>query len=252
MNAPSVLLASPELDELQRKVAKAKSLLILDHPFFGNAVARRTIIYSTDVPTACMAANGQMTLNPDWCAPKTVLELMFLLAHEAMHFMLGHSPRLGTRDGKAWNIATDKVINDTLIDAKVGTFIEGGVTFDGARNHAAEELYDPADSEGDGPGGIGCDIGASFFFGLARRPFSHRFALFHKTGGQGPKPFARLDGAFAHEDFVFAIFMPNGNNPGHQFRIDVINQPACIADIALKTVIMRHDFGKIHFLFIGT
>ena len=35
---------------------------------------------------------------------------------------------------------------------------------------------------------------------------------------------------------------------GHQFRIDVINEPACIADIALKTVILRHDFGERQFL----
>lgn len=148
------------LDELQRKVGKAKSLLILDHPFFGTACSKRPIIYTDTVPTAAMSGTGQMYMNPDWCSALTVRELMFLLAHEALHYMLSHSLRLGTRDPKAWNIACDKVINDTLIDAKVGDFIDGGVTLDGARNMASEELYDEADDgDGDGPGGIGNDVG---------------------------------------------------------------------------------------------
>lgn len=148
------------LDELQRKVGKAKSLLILDHPFFGTACTKRPIIYTDTVPTAAMSATGQMYMNVDFCAPLSVRQLMFLLAHEAMHYMLAHGLRRGHRDPKAWNIAADKVINDTLIDAGVGDFIDGGVTLDGAREMAAESLYDENDDgDGEGPGGLGNDIG---------------------------------------------------------------------------------------------
>ena len=148
------------LDEVQRKVGKAKALLILDHPFFGTACTKRPIIYTDTVPTAAMSATGQMYLNVDFCEPLTVRHLMFLLAHEAMHYMLSHGLRRGHRDPKAWNVAADKVINDTLIDAKVGDFIDGGITLDGARDMAAESLYDENDDGGgDGAGGIGNDIG---------------------------------------------------------------------------------------------
>ena len=148
------------LDELQRKVGKAKSLLILDHPFFGTACTKRPIIYTDTVPTAAMSATGQMYMNVDFCAPLSVRQLMFLLAHEAMHYMLAHGLRRGHRDPKAWNIAADKVINDTLIDAGVGDFIDGGITLDGAREMAAESLYDENDDgDGEGPGGLGNDIG---------------------------------------------------------------------------------------------
>lgn len=148
------------LDELQRKVGKAKSLLILDHPFFGTACTKRPIIYTDTVPTAAMSATGQMYMNVDFCAPLTVQQLMFLLAHEAMHYMLAHGLRRGHRDPKAWNVAADKVINDTLIDAGVGDFIDGGITLDGAREMAAESLYDENDDgDGEGPGGLGNDIG---------------------------------------------------------------------------------------------
>jgi predicted metal-dependent peptidase len=148
------------LDELQRKVGKAKSLLILDHPFFGTACTKRPIIYTDTVPTAAMSATGQMYMNVDFCAPLSVQQLMFLLAHEAMHYMLAHGLRRGHRDPQAWNVAADKVINDTLIDAGVGDFIDGGVTLDGAREMAAESLYDENDDgAGQGPGGLGNDIG---------------------------------------------------------------------------------------------
>ena len=146
------------LDEVQRKVSKAKALLILDHPFFGTAVSRRPIQYGDEVPTAGMSATGQIMLNPEWVEPLTVKEIMFLLAHEAMHYMLSHALRRQHRDHRAWNVACDKVINDTLIDAKVGTFIDGGVTHKDARFGASEQFYDENDDDM-GEGGIGEDVG---------------------------------------------------------------------------------------------
>ena len=143
--------------EVERKVSKAKALLILDHPFFGTAVSRRPIKYGDAVPTAGMTATGQMMLNPAWVEPLTVKQIMFLLAHEAMHYMLAHALRRKHRNHNAWNVACDKVINDTLIDAGVGDFIDGGVTLADGRNYASEELYDEADD--DCNGGIGKDVG---------------------------------------------------------------------------------------------
>ena len=147
-----------DLDEVERKVSKAKALLILDHPFFGTTVSRRTIQYGDDVPTAGMSATGQILLNPEWVANLSVQEIMFLLAHEAMHYMLSHALRRQHRDHQAWNVACDKVINDTLIDAKVGKFIDGGITLEDARHKASEELYD-SDDDDMGSGGIGLDVG---------------------------------------------------------------------------------------------
>jgi predicted metal-dependent peptidase len=144
--------------EVERKVGKAKALLILDHPFFGTAVCRRPIKYGDAVPTAGMSAIGQMMLNPAWVENLTVKEIMFLMAHESMHYMLSHALRRKHRNHEAWNVACDKVINDTLINAGVGTFIDGGVTLTDGRNYASEELYDENDDD-IGDGGIGYDVG---------------------------------------------------------------------------------------------
>lgn len=154
------VLTDDEQHDVERRVDKARALLILDHPFFGTTVSKRPINYTYNVPTAAMSAQGQIYVNPSFANALTVKQMMFLLAHEAMHYMLGHALRRQHRDPKAWNIAADKVINDTLIDARVGEFIDGGITVDGARNNCAEELYDENDDgDGQGPGGIGCDVG---------------------------------------------------------------------------------------------
>jgi len=170
--APNTATASPpgpvpyDIVAIKKKVQKAKSLLYLDHPFFGAAASKRPIIYtdrvgSQPINTAAMSATGQMYMNPSFAMGLSTREMMFLLAHEAMHYMLCHSLRRGTRDAEAWNVACDLVINDTLIFENVGDFIKGGLTFDGARDMASEALYaDPPEggTGGTGNGGIGDDI----------------------------------------------------------------------------------------------
>jgi len=74
-----------DIAEIERKVSKAKSLLILDHPFFGTAVSKRPLKYDESIATAGMSATGQMYLNPQWVNDLSVRQMMFLLAHEAMH-----------------------------------------------------------------------------------------------------------------------------------------------------------------------
>ena len=157
MQAP---LVDPTVDmvTLLATVAKAKSLLILDRPFYGMAVSKRPIIYTDTVETAAMTAKGQMYMNPAWCSTLTSRNMMFLLAHEALHYMLCHSTRMGTRKHTAWNVACDKVINDLLVHDKVGVAIPDGVYMDGARDLSAEQLYNEDDDDGKGPGGIGNDV----------------------------------------------------------------------------------------------
>lgn len=123
------------------KLDKAKSLLVLDHPFFAALLAARDIVITSHTRTADVNARGHMRINPDFLAPMNVKQVMFLLAHEIMHYVLQHPGRLNGRDMRAWNIAGDKVINDMLLDMKVGEWIENGVTQQDARLMSTDELY---------------------------------------------------------------------------------------------------------------
>ena len=108
--------------ELERRVAKAKTALILEHPFFGNLAMNMPFELSEDVPTA--ATNGSRVLfNPSFCEPLKDEELLFLVAHEVCHPMLEHIFRLNGRDHKRWNYAGDAVINPMLEDEGIGRFI---------------------------------------------------------------------------------------------------------------------------------
>lgn len=143
---------------LQQRISHAKATLVMYHPFFGLAVAKRPIQYTADIPTAAMDITGQMYINPAFAEPLDDARLQFLLAHEAMHYMMGHGHRMESRDPERWNIACDAVINDMLIEAKVGAFIEGGVLMPKSREKSSEEVYDELPKDAGSPGGIGSDV----------------------------------------------------------------------------------------------
>ena len=112
--------------ELDRRLSKAKTALILDHPFFGNLAMNMPQIITDAVPTA--ATNGKHILyNPDFCKGLNNDNLVFLIAHEVMHPALDHITRVGERDPERWNYAGDTVINPMLVDEGIGAFIDGGV-----------------------------------------------------------------------------------------------------------------------------
>jgi predicted metal-dependent peptidase len=123
------------------KLAKAKALLILDHPFFAALLLPMPMIEDTNCPT--MATNGKVIrFNPQFIEDHTLNELIFALAHETMHIVLEHVFRLSGKDHSLWNQATDYCINDLLVNDKVGSIspnwlfnpklvTDGGGTADG-------------------------------------------------------------------------------------------------------------------------
>lgn len=151
--------------DLMKRLSKAKTSLILEHPFIGSVALNMPMSLSDEVPTA--ATNGKRVLyNPDFIEPLTDEELKFLVAHECLHPMLEHNYRRGARDPKKWNKAADYVINQLLVDEGIGKFIEGGCldptiytngggTSDGIYNLLPDT---DGDGDGDGAGGTGNDL----------------------------------------------------------------------------------------------
>ena len=82
-----------------------------------------TVIFSMkqqiteEISTA--ATDGKhLLINPDFFNKLTAAERLTLLAHEALHVLLDHMHRRGTRDHKLFNIAADYVINGSLKKAQ--------------------------------------------------------------------------------------------------------------------------------------
>lgn len=143
--------------ELERRLSKAKSRLMLDHPFFGNLAMNMPFSLDNTIPTA--ATNGSwVKFNPDFITPLVDDQLLFLTAHEIMHPVLEHNYRRNHRNHFKWNYAGDAVINPMLEDEGIGKFIEGGVmdrellkegggTTDGVYNLLPDDIEDE---------GVGC------------------------------------------------------------------------------------------------
>lgn len=147
-------------------VQRARTQLIINHAFFASIVLKRTIQEKPNIKTAQVNARGQISYNPEYLDKLTLQEVVFVLAHECMHWMMDNFTRMGERSPKRWNKATDAVNNEILIESGVGTAPAGIVRFPGAQKMSAEEVYEllPEEDEGDdgdgGGGGEGGDPGS--------------------------------------------------------------------------------------------
>ncbi len=108
----------------KENLAKAKARLIIDHPFFASLLLSMPMKEDNSQPTIC--TNGEeIRYNSQFMAAHTVPEMVFLLAHETMHCVLQHMTRLGARDPMRFNIAGDFIINELLVNDKVGAMPKG-------------------------------------------------------------------------------------------------------------------------------
>lgn len=148
------------MDHMTR-IAKAKTSLILEHPFIGTIALNMLHELDERIPTAC--TNGKrVRYNPKFLDDLCDEQVKFLVAHECFHPMLEHIFRLHGRDARKWNKAGDYVINKLLTDEKIGKFIEGGLLsadIYNAGNGTTDGIYNILPDEEDGEGGGGYGIG---------------------------------------------------------------------------------------------
>jgi len=127
------------------RIQKARTALVLDHPFFGSLLFRLKGHECRSIQT--MATDGvSLFYNPDFVETLNAATLAGTLAHEVMHPALHHHVRRTGRDPKRWNIACDYAINPLLVDA--GLSLPEGVLLDNRfREMSAEQIYNLLDSE---------------------------------------------------------------------------------------------------------
>lgn len=98
------------------KIRKARTALILDHPFFGTVAVGLTPLADPDCTTAW--TDGKvLAFNPVYINALSSDALVGLTAHLVLHTALRHHTRRGDRDPSVWNMACDHTINWVLIGA---------------------------------------------------------------------------------------------------------------------------------------
>src|SRR5580693_1572928 len=127
------------------RVQKARTALVLDHPFFGSLLFRLKGRECRSIQT--MATDGvSLFYNPGFVETLNAATLAGTLAHEVMHPALHHHVRRSGRDPKLWNVACDFAINPLLVDA--GLSLPDGVLIDNRfRGMSAEQIYNILESQ---------------------------------------------------------------------------------------------------------
>lgn len=102
---------SPRVEE---SIVRNSSRLMARYPFFGELLYKLKIRFTTQIPT--WATDGKhIFINPQFTAPLTDSQIVFVFCHEIMHNVMGHFYRMGNRDHNLWNQATDLEINPLLV-----------------------------------------------------------------------------------------------------------------------------------------
>jgi predicted metal-dependent peptidase len=127
------------------RIQKARTTLLLDHPFFGTLLFRLGAQARGSVAT--MATDGvSLYFNPEFVDSISSAELIGVLAHETMHPALQHHTRRGGRESKRWNMACDYAINPLLVDAGL-TLPKNVLLDDRFRGMSAERIYNLLEAE---------------------------------------------------------------------------------------------------------
>jgi predicted metal-dependent peptidase len=139
-----MLQISHEMPVAER-IRKARTALLLDHPFFGALLFRLKGEECRSIPT--MATNGVvLRYNPAFVDLLNAATLAGVLAHEVMHPALQHHTRRAKRDPRRWNEACDYAINPLLLDA--GLILPDDVLVDPRfRGMSAEQIYSLREAE---------------------------------------------------------------------------------------------------------
>ena len=115
------MAATSQIMDAQTAMARCKTQLVFNQPFFGVFALDTPFIGDDTIPTMC--TNGEyIKWNPDKLMEWDEAERQFVVCHEIMHIALHHCVEISDIDGepvdhKLLNVSMDYVINAQLIDA---------------------------------------------------------------------------------------------------------------------------------------
>jgi predicted metal-dependent peptidase len=126
----------------EKKLTKARALLILDMPFFGNLSLKLKLEENKFIPT-CATDGISLLYNPAFIDKLSIEETKGLVCHEIMHVACNHHTRRNARDMRKWNIAADYAINQLIVGTKFSDIKlpKGGLLDEKYNGMSAEEIY---------------------------------------------------------------------------------------------------------------
>ena len=129
------------MNEVETKLAAARTRLILDKPFLGALVLRLPLREANGSWCDTSATDARsIYYSPGYIEPLSLGQVQFVLAHEALHCGLSHFARREHRDLNRWNIACDHAVNPLLVED--GLELPPGALYnEDYTGLSAEEIY---------------------------------------------------------------------------------------------------------------
>ncbi|VAW60572.1 hypothetical protein MNBD_GAMMA08-2728 [hydrothermal vent metagenome] len=127
--------------DLDKKLATARTKLILEKPFLGALVLRLPMVRAKDDWCDATFSNGKkLYYNEHYIDALSPDQTQFVLAHEALHCALSHFARRQNRVQHRWDMACDFAINPMLINDGMMPPVDANYLreYDGM---TAEEIY---------------------------------------------------------------------------------------------------------------
>lgn len=162
------------MDEIDKKIIKARIQLLENFPFFGYLGMYLKIHRDSDQkivkPETPMAVNnfGDVYYLPEFVEKLDIEQVKATLAHEILHVVLEHADRLRDRNPILWNIAGDMKVNQIVDDNKLRLPNPHITIRDEWKNLIEEQIYDKlpkpkGGGSGEGrSGGYGNEDGKGF------------------------------------------------------------------------------------------
>ncbi|KAB1442191.1 DUF2201 family putative metallopeptidase [Pseudodesulfovibrio senegalensis] len=134
------------MDAVRKKLLKARTGLLLEHPFFGSLCLRMNPVPDPKCATA-WTDGRTLAYNPAYVAGLSEAQVKGLMAHTVMHPACQHHVRRRERDAHHWNMACDHAINWVLLDA--GIILPPGYLDNPAyHGRSADDIYADLHSHG--------------------------------------------------------------------------------------------------------
>jgi predicted metal-dependent peptidase len=131
----------PSQAQIEEKLKTARIGLLIRQPFFGSMATNLEIIRDDNFDTA--ATDGRnFYYNLAFIDSLTLKQTEFLFGHEVLHNVFEHHLRKEHRKMPLWNFACDYVVNDILIESKIGEPIENLLIDKKYSGWYAEAVYD--------------------------------------------------------------------------------------------------------------
>jgi predicted metal-dependent peptidase len=130
-------------DPIIDEITLARTSLLFEAPFFGNLALHLRLVDASRWCKTAATDGRNLYYNRDFIKGLSRKQLVFLVCHELLHCVYDHFGRRGDRDPGLYNMASDYIVNYTIVKEGIGEMPKVGLYNEKFTDKmTSEEVYD--------------------------------------------------------------------------------------------------------------